>query len=151
MKTLILEVKSQMSIDITLNHIPDLESRIEYIQKGLTVLKQHAPRIFKYISKEHTFANIKEYKILLKCKKDKIKNKKQLLLKWLKRKKNKRLLYIIIESFIFPLTWIFTPIPGPNVAFFAILVMLYFHLNTFIKLKKTKIEDLKVEVDESLC
>jgi len=63
---------------------------------------------------------------------------------WLQRKKIEKLLCVILEALVIPFTAVLTPIPGPNMVFYFIFVLFYFHLKTFLSLRKTHAHDLRL-------
>jgi uncharacterized membrane protein len=67
-----------------------------------------------------------------------------LLENWLRRKKNRRLLYVALEMVLMPFSAFVAILPGPNVVFYLLFVLFYFHLKAFISLRKVDIEKLNV-------
>ncbi len=140
-----LEIKSHLKVELEIKSYPKLTSEKEFIQKAINVVKKYSPKIYSYVSKEDVISNLKKYeiKIISSSGIDKKEVKKVLSL-WLGKEKVKRFVYSLLELLVFPFTALLTPIPGPNVAFFSVVILFYFHFRGFLNLKGVKIDDLKV-------
>ncbi len=67
----------------------------------------------------------------------------------LKEMRWRRLRWLAWLAFIFPFTWLLTPIPGPNIPFFYVLGRLYLHFSSFHSLGKL-LKNLRIKVYSSL-
>ena len=145
METIEIEIKSLLRVKLELKTYPKLTSEKKLIKKALEIVKKHSPKIYNYVSKEDVISNLKKYKIKVVHDEELDNNEiKTILGLWLKKEKVKRLVYSIFEFILFPFSAIFTPIPGPNIVFYSLLVLFYFHLKGFLKLKSVDVNDLKV-------
>ncbi len=145
METIEIEIKSLLKVRLELKTYPKLTSDKKLIKKALEIVKNHSPKIYNYVSKEDVISNLENYKlkILHSSKLDEEETKKVLSL-WLKKEKIKRLIYSAIELLLFPVSAIFTPIPGPNLFFYSLVILFYFHFKGFLRLKGVSVDDLKV-------
>ncbi len=148
MQTIELEIKSHLKVELELKTYPRLDSDKKIIRKALEIVKKHSPRIYNYVSKEDVISNLRKFKIKVLCAGEIDRSEIKRILKiWLSKEKGKRLLYSIIELLIFPFTALLTPIPGPNVPFFSVLILFYFHFKGFWSLKGLKVEDLSLDYE----
>jgi hypothetical protein len=149
MDKILIEIKSILTVDLSLKDFPELKSKKKFVQKGLDIVKVKTPRIYRYLSKENAIINLKKYKIIVEHKPEiKPREIKKILKYWIKRIKIKRMFLSFLELLIIPFTAILTPIPGPNFIFYAVFLLFYFHVSGYLSLRKLKVEDLNIEFDE---
>ncbi len=72
-----------------------------------------------------------------------------MLKSWLRRKKNRRLAYVLVELLLMPFSAFIALLPGPNVAFYLLFVLFYFHLKAFLSLRKIDIDKLDITLVSS--
>lgn len=119
------------------------------MQKGIDIIKQKTPGFVQYFSKQRVFANLTGYAIEIRAPRGSDRQQLlQLLGRWLKGKKIRRLAYVIGELILMPLAALLTPVPGPNVAFYLLVVLFYFHLRAFLHLRKIRVESLDLTFTE---
>jgi hypothetical protein len=63
---------------------------------------------------------------------------------WMRRKKTRRLVYVIFELLLMPFTAFVAILPGPNVVFYLLFVLFYFHFKALLSLSRIKVEDLNI-------
>lgn len=149
---------------------PELSSPKKWVQKGIDLLKEHAPRVLGYLSRQRVMAQLKDHKIIIKIKPKKKKKRrkkqrkksftaserwerwtKRIFKVWVQKEKAKRLIFVIFEGLAIPFTSILALLPGPNIFFYIPALLLYYHLISFLGLRKVDVDELDIEIkhDES--
>jgi hypothetical protein len=132
-----IEIKSFHRMEVELNEFPELSANHKIVRKGLDVVKRYTPAILRYLSKQRALANLGQHLIEIRSAEPIDEQRvRRLLGHWIRRKKRNRLAYVIIEALIIPFTIILVPLPGPNVAFYFLIVLFYFHFKAFLTLRK---------------
>lgn len=148
MEKLTFEIKSLLKVEVELTSYPVLASKKPFIQKGIEILKKYTPKLLKYLSKEQVLANLKNYHIEVIANEEMNQKKiKQIFRLWIQKEKSKRILFIIIEALIIPFTGLLAILPGPNFFFYVPALLLYYHLVTFLSLRKVNLDDLIFELN----
>jgi hypothetical protein len=126
-----------------------LTSGHKLVGKGLAVIRQYLPGLMRYISKQKVLGHMPAYQIVVKAReKTDIDQARHLLKHWLSRKKNRRLAYVAIELVLMPFSAFIAILPGPNVAFYLLFVLFYFHCKAFFSLRKIDIEKLNISLEQ---
>lgn len=140
---------------------PELSSPKKWVQKGIDLIKTHAPKVLHYLSRQKTLSQLKDCKIIINVKLKKKRKRKKLKLTaperrlkriklvfkvWVQKEKLKRLMLVILEGLIIPFTPILALLPGPNVFFYIPALLLYYHLTSYLGLRKVDVDDLDIEV-----
>jgi len=147
MRTITFEIKSLLTFQLDLVEFPELSSPKKWIQKGINILKNHAPKVLRYLSRQKILANLDHYHIRLKTTKAIDDNHLKKIFKfWIQKEKMKRLVLVIIEGIILPFTPILAILPGPNVFFYVPALLFYYHLSSFRGLRKIDVDELNIEV-----
>jgi len=147
MKQVTFKIKSLLKFKLDMVEYPDLTSPKKWIQKGIDILKKNAPKVLNYLSKQKVLAQLKECKVIIKTKrKTKEKRIKIVFKLWIQKEKMKRLILVIIEFLILPFTPILALLPGPNVFFYVPALLLYYHLTSYLGLRKIDVDDLDIEI-----
>jgi hypothetical protein len=163
-RSVTFEIHHMIAFKMEMVDFPELKSGKKWIQKGLDLLKKHAPRVLKYLSKQEVMAQLKDFDVvidLISRKKRKLKRKrakkrqralerrqrwiKRSFKVWVQKEKAKRLILVILEGMIIPLTPILALLPGPNVFFYIPALLLYFHLRAYLGLRKVDVDELKIQ------
>ena len=132
-----IEIKSLHQMEVELNEFPELSANRKIVRKGLEVVKKYTPGVLRYLSKQRALANLEQHEIEIKSMEPIDEQRvRQLLGHWIRRKKRNRFAYIILEALIMPFTIFLVPLPGPNVAFYFLIVLFYFHFKAFLTLRK---------------
>ena len=130
---------------LELRSYPELTSEHKLVAKGLRIVKQYLPGLIDYISKQKVMGRLPTYQITVDSGGKIGSDQARLLLKyWLRRKKNRRLAYVAVELLLMPFSAFIAVLPGPNVAFYLLFVLFYFHLKAFISLRKIDIDRLDI-------
>jgi hypothetical protein len=147
MRTITFEIISLLTFQLDLVEFPELSSPKQWIQKGINILKNHAPKVLRYLSRQKILANLDHYHIRLKTSKTIDDNHLKTIFKfWIQKEKMKRLVMLIIEGIILPFTPILAILPGPNVFFYVPALLFYYHLSSFRGLRKIDVDELNIEV-----
>jgi hypothetical protein len=160
MSRITFEVHSLLDFRMEMVEYPELHSSRKWVQKGIDLLKRHTPRILHYFSKQHTLGHLKEYKIIIKTKKEQSlihephhRDHRERLIRntfllWIKKERLKRVIYMVIEGVILPVTPFLAILPGPNVFFYIPALLLYYHYVSFKGLRKINPDELYLEIQD---
>ncbi|MFC2155368.1 hypothetical protein ACFLRB_02605 [Acidobacteriota bacterium] len=147
MEKITFEIKSLLKLKLDLVEYPELRSKKKWVRKGINILKQHAPGVLTYLSKENILARLKKCDIVLKIEKKTTKKRAKLFFKiWLKKEKAKRLFLVVIEALIIPFTGILALMPGPNFFFYVPALLFYYHFTSYRSLRKVDVDELHIDV-----
>jgi len=150
MDTIEIEIVSAARLKLELRSFPGLASEHKLVGKGLAVLKQYLPGLMHYISKQKVMGRLPSCHISVKTReKLDINQVRDLLTHWLRRKKNRRLAYVAVELLLMPFSAFIALLPGPNIAFYLLFVLFYFHFKTFLSLRKIDIAKLKISLEHT--
>ncbi|MCI0470669.1 MAG: hypothetical protein L0Y73_03320 [Candidatus Aminicenantes bacterium] len=150
METITFEIKAQIRLKMTLIDYPEIHSRRQWVQKGISILKSYAPRVLAYLSREHILARLDRYDIFLKTRKKMTDEKAKSLFKtWIKKKKAWRSIFVIIEALVIPFTGFLALLPGPNFFFYVPALLLYYHFMTYRSLRKIDVAKLNISIIRS--
>ena len=145
---IVIRCVSLIRIRFDLVKFPKLDSKKKLIKKGLMLLEKHTPGISNYIAKQKALADICKFKIIIKSKKKrKPRRIKKYFKLWIKKEKFKRIIFLILEGLVLPVTPFLAVIPGPNVFFYIPFLLFYFHLQSFKGLKKIDIDAIEINLD----
>jgi hypothetical protein len=145
-----IEIVSAAKLKLELRSFPELTSERKLVGKGLRIIKQYLPSLMRYISKQKVMGHMPTYQIEIKARgKIDIDQVHRLLEYWLRHKKNRRLAYVVIELILMPFSAFIALLPGPNIAFYLLFVLFYFHLRAFLSLRKIDIEKLNITLLEN--
>lgn len=150
MEKITFEIKSLLKLKLSLVEYPELSSRKKWIRKGINILKQYAPGVLAYLSKENIMSKLKECDIVLKTEKKKKDERIKFYFKiWLNKEKAKRLFLVIIEGLLIPFTGFLALLPGPNFFFYVPALLFYYHFNSYRSLCKVDVDELNIEIIRS--
>jgi hypothetical protein len=143
-----IEIMSAANLKLELRSFPELTSENKLVNKGLGILKQYLPKLMGYISKQRVLGRMPACEITVKTsEKTDMEQIRHLLKHWLRGKKNRRLVYVAVELVLMPFSAFIAILPGPNVAFYLLFVLFYFHFKTFLSLRRIDIEKLNVSLE----
>jgi hypothetical protein len=140
---------------------PELNSPKKWVQKGIDLLKKHAPKVLHYLSRQRTLSRLKDYKVIINEKTKKRKRRKKLKLSaperrlrriklifkvWIQKEKLKRLIFVILEGLVIPFTPFLALLPGPNVFFYIPALLLYYHFTSYLGLRRVDVDELEIEI-----
>ncbi len=147
MEKIIIHLSPRSEFEADLKEFPELTSKNKLVKKSLAVVKRHTPGILRYLSKQRTLAHLPTYLVEIHCQAEideaEARNR---LRNWLRRKMIRRLFYVVIELLVMPFTAFVALLPGPNVAFYLLFVVFYFHAKAFLSLRKIKVENLNISI-----
>lgn len=147
MKDITFEIKSLLKFQLDMVEFPELSSPKHWIQKGINILKNHAPKVLRYLSRQHILSELKDCKIILKTVRAIDDNHiKKIFNIWIRKELMKRLVMVIIEGLILPFTPFLAVLPGPNVFFYVPALLFYYHLRSYLGLRKVHVNELNIEV-----
>lgn len=147
MNIITFEIKSLLKFQLDMVEFPELSSHKKWVQKGIDILKSSAPKVLKYLSRQKIMAELKNHKIILETEKPiKTKHVERLFKIWIEKEKMKRLVLVVIEGIILPFTPFLALLPGPNVFFYIPALLFYYHLRSFLGLRKINVNELDIEV-----
>ena len=147
MEKITFEIKSLLKLKLNLVEYPELSSKKRWVQKGINILKQYAPKVLAYLSKQGILARLYEYDIVLKTDKETKDERVKFIFKiWVKKEKAKRLFLIIIEALIIPFTVFLALLPGPNFFFYVPALLFYYHYTSYRGLGKVDVDELNIKV-----
>jgi len=150
MQTIIVEIKSRHHLDLELKRFPELSSKRKMVQKGLDLVKRYLPAVLRYLSEQKVLARLRHYRIQIESAEPLTRSDiNRLFSGWLRRKRIRRMFYMTCEVILMPLGAIFGLLPGPNVFFYSLFVLFYFHLQSFLHLRKIRPEELDIVIPES--
>lgn len=149
-------------------NFPELSSPKRWVQKGIDLLKKHAPKVLAYLSKQRVLAQLADYKVKIEIipKRRRKKRKrwwrrrkknftaterrkrwtKRTFKVWVQKERGKRLIFVLLEAMIIPLTPFMALLPGPNVFFYIPALLLYYHYTSFRGLSKVDVDHLDLEI-----
>jgi hypothetical protein len=135
---------------LTIISTPVLFSSRPLIQKGILALSMATPRLTRYLSVQHTLSHLESHPIVIRTPagigSDRV---RPLLGDWLRSKARRRLVYVILELLLMPLAAVVAILPGPNVVFYALFVLFYFHLKTLLHLRRIRIEKIGITIENT--
>lgn len=158
MDPITFELQSYWKFKLEMVKYPELISRKKWIQKGIDLLKKHAPKVLGYLSREKILSDLNQHPIIIEVppqtqqRKKRYKgNKRDLRVQgvfsiWLKKEKAKRLFFVILEALVIPFTPILALLPGPNVFFYIPALLLFYHYTAYRGLRKVHVPNLKMEI-----
>ncbi|MCP5049727.1 MAG: hypothetical protein GY940_21330 [bacterium] len=166
-KQVTFEIRHMVGFKLEMVNYPELTSPKKWIQKGLNLLKKHTPRVLNYLSRQKVMAELTEYEVTIEIKPRRRKRKRRWRRKnkkkftaferrkrwtirffkvWVQKEKAKRLILVVLESLIIPLTPVMALLPGPNVFFYIPALLLYFHYISYKGLRKVDVDDLNLTI-----
>ena len=147
MEKIEIEIVSAAQLKLEFLSFPELTSEHKLVGKGLRIIRQYLPGLMRYISKQKVMGHMPTYQIAVTTReKTDIEQVRRLLKHWLRRKKNRRLAYMAIELLLMPFSAFIALLPGPNIAFYLLFVLFYFHFKAFLSLRKIDIEKLNISL-----
>ena len=147
MEKITISLSAASELEIDLQDFPELISENKLVKKSLAMVKRYTPGILRYLSKQRTLAHLPAYLIEIHSEKDIPENEvRRRLGNWLRRKMRRRLIYVALEILLMPLAAFMAVLPGPNVFFYVLFVLFYFHSKTFLSLRKIKSENLNISL-----
>ncbi|MCU0276335.1 MAG: hypothetical protein MUF02_05705 [Acidobacteria bacterium] len=146
MDTLIITLAPGERKQVEISDIPELSSENKLVNKSIAILRKTAPGILHYLSKQRLLSRLPEYLIEVRAGGMSEIEVRKYLGAWMRRKRLRRLLYVTLELLVMPFTAFVAILPGPNVVFYGLFVVFYFHFKAFLSLSKIKVEELNITI-----
>ncbi len=146
MDSVTIEMAAASGGEIRVLHYPELSSENRLVAKGIAVLRQHAPRVLRYLSLQRLLGHLPFHAIELRAGGLSEAEARARIAAWMRRKRLRRLLYVVLELLLMPFTAFVAILPGPNVVFYGLFVLFYFHFKAFLSLSRIKVENLNITV-----
>jgi hypothetical protein len=132
---------------IRLAEFPELSSENRLVNKGIALLRHYTPDILRYLSKQRLLGHLPLYRIEVRGAAGmSLTDVQALLAYWMKRKRTRRLFYVILELLLMPFTALVALLPGPNIVFYGLFVVFYFHAKALLSLSRIKVEVLNITI-----
>jgi Mitochondrial K+-H+ exchange-related len=147
MEKITIVISAASEVDICLQDFPELSSENKLVKKSLAIVKRYAPGILRYLSKQRALAHLPTFLIEIRSEEDipEIEVRRRLG-NWMRRKMRRRLIYVALEILLMPLAAFMAVLPGPNIFFYVLFVLFYFHMKAFLSLRKIKSENLNISL-----
>lgn len=139
------EIRSLRNFQLDMTVFPELSSHKRWIQKGIDILKKHSPRVLRYLSQEKTIAELYACAIIIETTDDiPLQQLRAVFYSWIKRQKTKRLILVIAESLVLPITPFLALLPGPNIFFYIPALLVYYHFRSYQGLSRAGKSNLEI-------
>jgi hypothetical protein len=147
MDKIIIRLSPGNKKQVEIADFPELDSENRLVSKGIGILKRYAPGTLRYLSKQRILTRLPAYRLEIYGKGDMSENEvRRQLGSWMHRKRNRRLAYVILELLLMPFTAFVALLPGPNVVFYGLFVLFYFHAKALLSLSRIKVEELNISL-----
>jgi hypothetical protein len=147
METISIHLSPLSEFQFDLKDFPGLASGNKLANKGIELLKHYTPGALRYLSLQRVMAHLPAYLIEIHGAGDLSEKDVRLRLgNWMRRKRNRRLAYVAIELLLMPFTAFVALLPGPNVVFYGLFVLFYFHAKALLSLSRIKAENLNISL-----
>ena len=147
MEKIVIHLSSRSEFEAALKEFPELTSENKLVKKSLAVVKRYTPGILHYLSKQRILAHLPSF--LIEIHSETLLTEaeaRRRLGNWLQRKMIRRLFYVVAELLVMPFTAFVALLPGPNVVFYMLFVIFYFHAKAFLSLRRIKVEELNISL-----
>lgn len=149
MDTVTIEIEQAPGHAVRLLDYPDLSSGHKLVGKGIAVLRQYTPGVLRYLSLQRLLGHLPDCLIRIRAGGMTEAGVRALLAVWMRRKRLRRLFYVVLELLLLPFTAFVAVLPGPNVVFYGLFVLFYFHFKAFLSLSRIKVEELNITLDRN--
>jgi len=146
METIKIEISPAPGRHVQLLDFPELSSEKKLVRKGIAILRKYAPGIIRYLSEQRLLGHLPAYRIEARVGNMAEAEVRALLAAWMRRKRIRRLFYVVLELMLMPFTAFVALLPGPNVVFYGLFVVFYFHAKAFLSLNRIKVEELNISL-----
>ena len=146
MDSVTIEIAAAPGNEIRVLHYPELSADNRLVAKGIAVLRQHAPRVLRYLSLQRLLGRLPFHPIEARAHGLPEAEVRSRLASWMRRKRLRRLVYVVLELLLMPFTAFVAVLPGPNVVFYGLFVLFYFHFKAFLSLTRIQVEDLNITI-----
>ena len=113
MDTIVITLAPGNKNRIEISDYPELTSSHKLVSKSIAVLKQYAPGIMRYLSKQRLLGHLTACHVEVRGAGDmSLSEVRALLAGWMRRKRTRRLFYVILELLLMPFTASWPCCPG---------------------------------------
>ncbi len=141
-----IEISSAPGHPIRMLGFPELSSKNKLVSKSINVLKQYTPGILRYLSMQRLLGRMPECLIEVRATGMSEIDVRKYMGAWMRRKRLRRLFYVILELLLMPFTAFVAILPGPNIAFYGLFVLFYFHFKALLSLSRIKVGELNISI-----
>ena len=132
---------------IEISDYPELSSENKLVSKGIALLRQYTPGVLHYLSKQRLLGRLPACRVEVRGARGmSLAQVRELLAAWMRRKRTRRLFYVVLELLLMPFTAFVALLPGPNIVFYGLFVVFYFHAKALLSLSGIKVEDLNISL-----
>jgi hypothetical protein len=147
MEKIVIEISPAPACRIRILEFPELFSENKLVRKSIEILRHYAPGILNYLSKQRVLSHLPSLAIeVLGAGNMAEADARALLASWMRRKRTRRLFYVALELLLMPFTAVIAILPGPNIVFYGLFVLFYFHAKAFLSLNRIKIQELNITI-----
>jgi hypothetical protein len=147
MEKIVIEISPAPACRIRILEFPELFSENKLVRKSIEILRHYAPGILNYLSKQRVLSHLPSLAIeVLGAGNMAEADARALLASWMRRKRTRRLFYVALELLLMPFTAVIAILPGPNIVFYGLFVLFYFHAKAFLSLNRIKVEKLNIAI-----
>ena len=148
METIHIRLENLLRADVVLTRFPSLTSSHRWVKKGIDLTEKHLPRLARYLSREQTLGKLEQHRLVVSTSEPWNEERVRLALAlWLKRLRLRRFFFVLLEALAMPVTGFMALLPGPNIFFYGLFVLFFFHLTTWIHHKKVSADRLDIRPD----
>jgi hypothetical protein len=145
MEKVTIEISPAPACRIRILEFPELISENKLVRKSIQILRRYAPGILNYLSQQRVLSRLPSLALEVHGAGGMAEaDVRALLAAWMQRKRTRRLFYVVLELLLMPFTAFVALLPGPNVVFYGLFVMFYFHFKAFLSLSRIKVEELDI-------
>jgi hypothetical protein len=147
MEKVTLEISPAPACRIRILEFPELFSENKLVRKSIDILRHYAPGILNYLSKQRVLSHLPSLAIEVHGIGNMAEaDARALLASWMRRKRTRRLFYVVLELLLMPFTAFVALLPGPNIVFYGLFILFYFHAKAFLSLSRIKVEELNITI-----
>lgn len=147
MEKVAIEISPAPACRIRILEFPRLFSENKLVRKSIEILGRYAPGILNYLSKQRVLSRLPSLAIEVHGAGSMAEaDARALLAGWMRRKRTRRLFYVVLELLLMPFTAFVALLPGPNIVFYGLFVLFYFHAKAFLSLSRVKVRDLNISL-----
>jgi len=147
MEKITVHFSSRSEYQVEIKDFPELSAENKLARKSIEIVKRYTPGILRYLSKQKVLAHLPTYLIEIHSEEElSDAEARRRLGNWMRHKKARRLVFVILELLLMPFTAVVALLPGPNVVFYGLFVLFYFHAKALLSLSRIKAENLNISL-----
>jgi len=129
---------------ISVTRMPHPDFKHQWVKKAFQLVMQKTPAVTLALLRERALGQLERYpvELIILGKGLTADSSKKQLAHWLKRHRTLRLIYLVLEGLLLPLTPVLALLPGPNIFFYVPALLFYFHLASFRGLKQSIVDEV---------